>query len=444
MSGTAIPRLPGGVPGLGHALALRRDPFGLLLRARAWGDVVEIGVGPRPVYVINSPRVIRQILVSDAAHYDKGSLFEKASAVLGNGVVTSSGEFHRQQRRLIHPAFQSTRIPLYAEVMTALAEELSQAWQPGRHLRMDAEMHRLTITTAARTLFSSRLADHAVTEIQHSLPVFLSTITARALSPVPLLEKLPTPGNRRFARARQRMLRAVLSVIDDYRAVGGDQGDLLSMLLAARDADSGRAMPREQVYDEAVTFMVAASESTATALSWAFHYLGNHRAVEERVRREVRDCLGERAAARHGDLPRLARLRQVLHEVLRLHPLALLPRRALQDVEVDGRHYPRGTQFFISPHALHRDRRHYAAPADFDPDRWAPDRAPHIDPETYLPFGVGRHGCLGESFAWSSMTITLATLLNRFSFTPVPGHRIREVMAGTSRPCHLPMIVHPC
>ncbi|WP_328868880.1 cytochrome P450 [Streptomyces sp. NBC_00287] len=440
MSGAAIPRLPGGMPGLGHALSLRRDAFGLLLRARACGDVVEIGIGPRPVYVVNSPRLIRQILVSDAAHYDKGSLFEKAAAVLGNGVVTSSGDFHRRQRRLIRPAFHSTRTPLYAEVMTALADERAQAWKPGQQVAMDTEMHRLTITTAARTLFASRLADHAVAEIQRSLPDFLRTITARALSPLPLLEKLPTPANRRFTRARRRMRAAVLDAIDGYRAVGGDQGDLLSVLLTARDADSGRTMPREQVYDEAVTFTVAASESTATALSWAFHHLADHPEAEERARREVLSRLGA-GPARHDDVDRLPYLRRVLKEVLRLHPLALLPRRALREVEVGGRTYPRGTQFFISPHALHRDRRYYPDPERFDPDRWDPERATPVEQGAYLPFGAGRHGCLGESFAWTSMTITLATLLGRFRFVPAPGHRVREVMAGTSRPCHLPMIV---
>jgi cytochrome P450 len=279
----------------------------------------------------------------------------------------------------------------------------------------------------------------AVAEIHRSLPIIARGVIARALTPK-LLDSLPIPLNRRFDDAAARLRRVIDDVIARYRSQAVVADDLLSMLLAARDADTDDAMDDSQIRDEMLTLLVGGTETSATTLAWAFHELGCHPEVENRLRAEIDQTVGTRPVEVE-DLPALEYLDQVLREVSRLHSLPLLMRRAVEPVEVGGIRFPSGTEFALSQYALHRDPRIYPQPRLFDPDRWAPgDASPPRG--AFIPFGAGNRKCIGDAFAWTEMAIILATVLARWRLTPVSGHIVREIPAAAPRPNAVLMTVN--
>jgi len=440
--GFDTPTAAGRLPLLGHAIALRRRPLDFLQAVRRLGDVVRVYLGPRPAYVVNSPELVRQVLVTDGRKFDKGAFFDKVRAIVGNGLVSSNGAFHMRQRRLMQPAFHRQQIAGYAGIMSDFLAERAEAWRPGQEISMHEEMHEIALTLIGKTLFSSDLGDEAVAEVKRSIPIIRDGVTRRTLSPLELLEKLPTPANRRFEAAVVRIRRVIDQVIEAYRADGTDRPDLLSMLLRSRDADTGEQMTDEQVSDEVVTIMLAGSETTANTMAWAFHRLGRHPEVADRLAGEVATVLGGRRIA-FDDLTRLEYTGRVLNEVVRLYPLWLVMRRPVAGVTI-GRHaIPAGTELILSPLAMHRDPELFPDPMRFDPERWTPQRAATIPRHAFIPFGSGNRQCIGDGFGWTEAMIALATFAARWRIEPVPGRPVNEAVAATVYPSQLPMTVHP-
>ncbi|HEV8556637.1 MAG TPA: cytochrome P450 [Actinophytocola sp.] len=427
------------VPVLGHSLRLLRDPLGFLRRVRCLGDVVEIRLGPKRIQVVNAPDLVHQIMVVEARNFDKGSLFEKSKPFIGNGLANSSGDFHLRQRRLMQPAFHARNFPRYVEIMNEVARTKAASWRPGQILDLPHELHDVTFRTTARTLFSTDLAAPAVDELNRLFPEFLRQLPRHTFAPFPFLEKLPTPANRRFHGAIGRMRGLIHGIIDDYRKAGADHGDLLSLLLLARHPDTGAGMTDEQVHDEAVTLLAGGSETTAAMVGWIFYQLAANPSIEEGVHAELDSVLGG-CPVSFGDVDRLPYTRRVLNEALRMYSLALIPRRALVDVDVAGRRHPAGTQFFISPYAMHRDQSLFTDPARFDPDRWLPARTSGADRRTFGPFGAGVHRCIGDTYAMVDMAVIVAAVAARWRLALVPGRQVKERMRGTTRPGALPMI----
>ncbi|GAA4019940.1 cytochrome P450 [Allokutzneria multivorans] len=396
-------------PLLGHLPAMARGPFAFLASLSRRGDLVRVDVGTLPVYALTSPELIHRVLVTDARDYTKGRLFDRVRPLLGSGLVTADRETHQRQRRLVQPAFHRARMPGYAEVVRRRAHALVESWQAGQTVAVDKAMHELTLGAITETMFSAEPTEAAIAEIHRSLPVISRNTAIRALAPK-ALDRVPIRAHRDFDTASRR-LRAVLEeIISHYHARGIDRGDLLSLLLSTPMSDA-------QVRDELITILLAGTETSAAALSWAFHHLGQHPEIAARVREE----------------PPCAE--RVLDEVLRLHSVPLVMRRALVPVQLAGRELPAGTELVISPYALHRDPRWYPEPQRFDPDRAPPPAG------AFLPFGEGARKCIGDTFARTEMTIVLTTVLRRWRLDPVPGHRVREVFAGVPHPRSLPMIV---
>jgi cytochrome P450 len=206
-------------------------------------------------------------------------VFDKIRPLFGNGVLNSDGDFHRRQRRLVQPAFHRKQIASYVEIMAKAASDLIESWQPGDVVAVDKRMENLALTIVARALFSTDLGRHVIAEAQRCMPVLTKYVIVRAFSPT-FLERLPIPANRRFDEAAARFRRAVAGIIATARAEGKDHGDVLSMLLQARDQDTGEGMTGQQVHDEVVTILTAGAETTAVALAWFFHELGQHPEIE--------------------------------------------------------------------------------------------------------------------------------------------------------------------
>jgi cytochrome P450 len=437
------PVVPGRLPLLGHTMSLLGRPFGFLSSLRSHGEVVRIYLGPLPVHVVTSPELAWHVLATNADSFDKGIIFDKLRPLSGNGLANSNGDFHRRQRRLMQPAFHRKRIAGYVQTMARTALDLVESWQPGEVVAVDKRMEDVALTIVGGTLFSAELGRDAIAEVQRSMPILIKYLAVRAFSPK-LVERLPIPANRRFDDAAARFRRVVAQVIAAARTEGKDHGDLLSMLLLARD-DTGEGMSDQQVHDEVVTILTAGTETTAVALAWFFHELGQHPEVQRRFHAEIDQVLAGRKAGDLGldDIPRLKYTRQIISEVLRKYPILILMRHARTDVDLGGVRIQQGAEVALSQYAIHHDPHLYLDPARFDPDRWLPDRAATLPKGAFIPFGAGHHRCLGYSFAETEIAIVAATVAARWQLVPVAGKPVHPRRAVTMHPNQLPMIAMP-
>ncbi|WP_103349220.1 cytochrome P450 [Amycolatopsis sp. CA-128772] len=433
---------PGRVPLLGHTVPLLRDPLKFFTSLPTHGEVVEIRLGPLPVHVVTTPELAWRVLATEADKFDKGLVFDKMRPLFGDGLATSNGELNRRRRRLVMPAFGRARIAGYAEhTMTKLAAELVDSWQPGEVVQFDRRMQDLVLTIAGQTMFSTALGDEALAEIRRSIPIMLKYVLVRAFSPR-FVEKLPIPANREFDAAAARLRAVIGETVVAARETGADHGDLLSMLLLARDEDTGEGMSDRQVHDEVITILTTGAETTAVALAWFFHELGQHREVERRFHAEVDAVLGGRPA-RFEDLPDLVYTHQIVNEIVRRTPPLILMRRAREDVELGGVVLRAGSEVAVSQHTLHRDPRWFPEPDRFDPDRWTPGRTAELPKGAYIPFGAGARLCPGHVFAPAEIGIVAATIGARWRLVPVPGQRVYAQIKATMQPNRLPMTVVP-
>ena len=435
-----VPIAPGRLPGLGHALPLRRDLMAFLKTLPQHGALVRIDLGPRPALVVTTPELARQVLVVDAKKFHKGRLFAKARPFMGNGLVLSDGDFHLAQRRMVQPAFHHQRIAGYVRTMAELSGASAERLTAGQVFDIREAMYELVVGILGRTLCSTDLGARLALEAQRSMPVIQDVVVRRTLSPLPFLERVPTPGNRRFDRAVERLRTVLDEVIAEYREDAADRGDLLSMLVAARDQETGQGMTVDQVRDEVVNILAAGMETTTDTLAWAFHQLGQHPEVEQRAQEEVARVLGGRPATVE-DLPRLPYIQNVIKEVLRVHPPTnLLMRKAIAAVELNGVQVVPGTEVIVSPVLLHHDPGLFPEPSRFDPERWEREETQALPRGAYLPFGMGNRQCLGDVFARTEMAVVLAAFLARWRLRPLPGHVVRPVQAVTVSPGRVLMV----
>lgn len=430
----AVPVAPGRWPFLGHTPALLRQRFAFTSSLHEHGEIVKLYLGPAPAYLVTSPRLTHEVLVTAGPKFRKGAMFDKFRPFVGNGLVLSNGDFHRHQRRLMQPAFHRDRLAAYAEIMRRAAAGLSDSWRPGEVRMIDEDLQGLAVTIVGEALFSTELGKEAIEEARRSIYLIIQQGMIRALSPK-FVEKLPIPGNRRFDEAIGRMRSIVLEVIREWRAEGVDRGDLLSTLLLA-------GMTDEQARDEVLTLLTAGIETTALALAWTFHELGQHPEVEARVHAEIDEVLGGRPVTVE-NLGELTYVRQVVDEVLRRYPLWMLMRRTLEEVEIGGVRLPEGAEVIVSPHALHHDPASFPDPDRFDPDRWSPERAAELPKGAFVPFGAGNRQCIGNRFAQNEIVITVATVAARWRLVPVPGRPVRVKFTSAAYPDSLPMTAVP-
>ncbi|WP_236242592.1 cytochrome P450 [Streptomyces sp. CC228A] len=474
-AGAPAPAAPGGLPVLGHALQLWRRPIAFLESLRGVGDVVRVDVGTWPLHVLTSPELVHTVLVGEAQHFGRGRIFEKMRPLFGNGLATTDGAFHRRQRRIMQPAFQRSHIMEHAERMCRQADDMAASWTDGRRVAVDEELRRFTLSAVADMMFSGEVGGRAVAEVHRSFPIILEGMLVRTLMPK-ALDRLPIPLNRRFDAAAARLRAIIDEVIAAYgshdagaapseggspaaygsaagggpdaggaaaRAAGsGGRHDLLSLLMAAADPESGETMSAEQLRDELITILFGGTETAATTLAWVFHELARHPEVEKKVQAEVDAVVGGRRV-RADDLPRLTYTANVLRETLRLHSALVFTRKVLTPVTLGGVPVPAGAELAYSPYALHRDPGYFTDPAAFDPDRWsAVDPARPARLSGFLPFGAGQHKCIGDSFAMAEMLVVVASVASRWRLVPVPDVEVREIPAGIPMPNALPMIPH--
>ena len=425
------PRLPGA-----NLLALRRDTLSFLRGlALTYGDLVHFKAGKQHYFLINDPDVIRDILVTDYRNFQKGRGLEIAKRLLGEGLLTSEGEFHRRQRRLAQPAFHRQRIAAYGADMTARAERLGAEWQDGSCLDISQEMMRLTLGIVAKTLFNTDI-EAETQEIGEAVSEALHHMEFAMWPFAPLLERLNPAINRRFERTRARLDATIYRMIREHRADSEDRGDLLSMLLLAQDelGEGGGSMTDAQLRDEVMTIFLAGHETTANALTWTWYLLSQHPEVESRLHAELDSVLGGRVPT-EADVVNLCYTRRVLAESMRRYPPAwVIGRRVLADYRIREYTLPACSICMISQYVTHHDPRWYPDPFRFDPDRWTAEAQEQRPKFAYYPFGSGPRVCIGEGFAWMEGILLMATLAQRWRLRPAPDQRIAMQPVVTLRP----------
>jgi cytochrome P450 len=428
---------PRGLPFLGVLPAVRRDPTGVFVNAaRRFGDVVYLKIGPRRGYLITNPADIRHVLQDNARNYHKSPLYEKLRMSLGNGLLTSEDDFWLRQRRIAQPAFHRQRIAALAGVMAEAAREAAGQWEgiaaSGRPVDVDEEMMRLTRTVVLRALLGGDVGPYAG-KLDQAWTVINQHI-GESFWAVGLTDRWPTAKNRRFQEARHVLRSAVEYIISERRRSQAESNDLLSMLLSARDEETGEGMNDEQVRVEVTTFLLAGQETTSLALTWTWYLLSRHPAAQARLEGEIDAVLGGRPPA-FADLANLPYSRMVIDEALRLYPPAWgFSRQALNDDQLGGFHLPRGWLAFVLPYVLHRLPAYWPDPEAFDPERFSPERSADRPKFVYLPFGAGPRQCIGNHFALMEAQLIVATLAQRYRLHLVPHHKVEPWPLITLRP----------
>ena len=413
---------------------LRRDRIEFLTGQAALGDVTTFRMGPARVFFINHPELIRDVLVVNAHKFIKGRALQRARTMLGDGLLTSEGESHLRQRRMMQPAFHRLRIAEYARVMIEYADKMAGHWQDGDVRDIDKEMMRLTLQIVGKTLFDADVESDA-DNVGRSLTTIVKMFNLLLLPFSEVLEKLPFPQSIRFKRARKTLDKIIYNIIDERRSEGRDTGDLLSMLLLAQDETDGTGMTDEQVRDEAMTLFLAGHETTANALTWTWYLLSQNPEAEARLHAELDTLLGGRVPT-IDDVPNLKYTEQVIAESMRLYPPAwALGRYAIEDHELGGFAIPKGSTVLSSQYILQRDPRFWDRPTEFLPARWESQSVKEAGQKNiYYPFGGGIRRCIGESFAWAEGILLLATLARKWRLELIPGQSIEPKPMITLRP----------
>ena len=386
---------------------------------RDYGDVVHTRFLWVHVYFIYNPDDIETLLTTNARSYRKAESLRSPffRRLVGNGLVTSEGEFWRRQRRLAQPAFHRQRISSYGETMVQYAQRMLDTWRHGEQRDLSRDMTRLTLEVVVKTLFNadvSRDADHIGQVLTGLVKPFASQATLKWI----LDNRLPTPEHRRYFNAVSEIDRIVFRIIAERRASGYDEGDLLSMLLQAQD-DDGTRMSDAQLRDEVMTLFLAGHETTALALSWSWYLLALHPEAEKKFHDELDEVLGGRVPD-VSDLPKLKYTDMIVKEVMRLYPPAFaVGREAIEETELGGFPVPKGTQVFAFQWVTQRDSRYFDEPAAFKPERWANGMSEQLPKYAYFPFGGGPRQCIGNYFALMEIVLLLATIGQRFRFSLV-------------------------
>ena len=404
--------------------------IGNLARFYKYPDLVRLKLGLRDLYLVTKPALIQEVLVTKQRDFVKGRFLQNTKKVFGDGLLTSEGDFHHRQRRLIQPAFHHDRIKAYAETIIQHEERLAGRWHDGDEMDVHAQMTKLTMSIIAKCLFDQDVEAEAES-ISDDLTTTIEYFDLLSSPLAGLLERLPS--NKKYQKAAKRIDALVYRLIKERRASPRDTGDLMSMLLGAKDED-GSVMSDSQVRDEVLITFAAGHETTSNALTWTWWLLSQNPGAEEKMHAEVDAVLGSHAPT-YEDVPRLEYTTKVLTESMRIYPPAwVLVRQAVNDSVIGGYLVPKGADLVLSQYVTHHDPRLFPEPERFDPDRWTPEMRRALPKFAYFPFGGGARSCVGEPFAWMEGVLLLAAISSRWRMHHVKGRKVEMMPRITLRP----------
>jgi cytochrome P450 len=433
------------------------DPIKTLMNvAHTYSNIAHFKLGRRHVYLLNEPRYIEDVLIRNHKNFIKSSGLQVSKRLLGEGLLTSEGEYHDRQRRIIQPAFHPSRISTYGQIMTDYAQHMYQRWQNGMVLDLHKEMMHVTMAIISKAVLGSDVKLENDDEIGDALLVCMQYNNRLQMPFGELIEKIPIlPVNKGYQRAKKTLDSIVYDMItkhrdNDNRGINKEGGiDLLYSLLQAQDTEAGIGrMNDKQLRDEVMTIFLAGHETTANALTWTFYLLSQNPTVGDKLYEELCSVLGDggdddkessssanKRTPTIDDVPKLEYTEKVFRESMRLYPPAwTIGRQVINDYKIDKYVLPAGSVILMSQYVMHHDPRYFPDPDLFYPDRWTKEFKLHLPRFSYFPFGGGIRGCVGEPFAWMEGILLLAAIHHRWKMHHDPEHRVELKPLITLRP----------
>ncbi|MCW5909075.1 MAG: cytochrome P450 [Chitinophagales bacterium] len=402
------------------------------------GEIFTLTLPFTRIVVAAKPEYARHVLVENNKNYRKSLAYDMLKILLGNGLLTSEGDFWRKQRRLIQPAFSKQKLAALTAMMVNRsqmeAERIVGLAKTGEYFDVTNDMTALTLDIISEAIFSSGI-DGQEDFVAKQITLLNQMATEKLNAPIRLPQNLPTPFNMKEKRVVKSLDDVIYSIINKRRKEGVSKNDLLSMLLDVRDEDTGEAMDNQQLRDEVMTIFIAGNETTANAMSWILYLLSQNPEQEALMMKEIDEKLDAGVELTFENIMQFQYVRMVIDESLRLFPPAwMVGRRNYEDDEIGGYHIQKGTNVLMPIWYFHRSEKFWDEPLKFKPERFAPEKRNQIDRFVYFPFGGGPRLCIGNNFALLEMQIILISLYRKFRFELKPGFMVEPEPLITLRP----------
>lgn len=418
---------------VGHLLELGQDPLGFLTRCRDYGDIVPLQLGLTPACLLTNPEYIEEVL-KNRNDFIKSRGFRTLKTLLGEGLLTAEGESWFWQRRLAQPVFHQKRINNYSQTMVEYTDRMLQTWHDGETYDIHSKMMRLTLEIVMRCIFSAEVDAGEAKVVANALDVAMHWFESKRRQNFLVWEWFPRPENLRYRHAIAEMDEAIYKLINERRNSNQKANDLLTMLMEAKDEETGQQMDDKLLRDEVATLMLAGHETTANTLSWTWMLLAQNPQVQEKLQSELNQVLQGRLPTLE-DLKALVYTQQVIKESMRLYPpVSLLGREAAVNIQIGDYEIAEGTTIMISQWVMHRHPKYFENPEVFQPERWTEEFEKQLPKGVYIPFGDGPRICIGKGFAQMEAALLLATIAQNFQIDLVPGYPIVPQPSITLRP----------
>jgi cytochrome P450 len=406
---------------------------------KKYGDFVHLRASGHSMYLINNIHHIEQILVKDHRNFTKGTGFQRARILLGNGLITSDGDFHDTQRKMINPAFHRSMIKGYSETVSRCTKKMLDRWEKMIEVNpvidIEKEMTKLFIAIIMDALFAEDSSEELIDTCCEYSEVFHSANPLMQLSPETAL-KLPLPSVKRFMRVKDTLESMLWSIMKKRKSEDiREKFDILSMIMKSENPHGG-TMSDEELFDELRTLFVAANDTSSKVMTWAVYSLSQNGTILQTVESQIEQVLGSRSPE-FEDVEHLPYVKMVMNETMRLYPpVWMMPRTPIEDFTLGDYSIKKGSSLFITPFFVHRDERYYPDPDTFDPERWTDEERRKRPKMSFFPFGAGPRVCVGEAFSMYHLVVIMAAICQRYEFRLVPGQKVDIVARITLKPSH--------
>ncbi|WP_052597433.1 cytochrome P450 [Aureispira sp. CCB-QB1] len=403
-----------------NSLVVLNDPLAFFVNTFAeYGDIYNVNSNLYTIYVTANPKHIQEIMVSNKKDYAKSDDYKILKYSLGNGLLTSEGDFWKKQRRIAQPAFHRESMKKLLDIMIASTQKIVASWKEKTQVQLTDEMNFLTLDIVTKCLFGTELkTDYS--KIQQAVTIENEYLAERIMTPFKPPFWVPTSKNRAYRKARAYSSSLILNIIKDRQENPSTHNDLLSMLMNAEDEDTGEKMSNQQLKDESITIFVAGHETTANALSWTFYLLTQHPDKLKILQQEIDTVLQDKPPT-FQNLKELTYTQMVLEESMRLYPPAwTIVRKVAHETTMDGYLFKKDTRLILDVYMLHRHPDYWENPTAFEPERFESNQKKKRHKYAYIPFGAGQRMCIGNSFAMMEMKVVLTLLLQQFNLSLAP------------------------
>jgi len=413
----------------GSAYLIRQNPLTQMnFFIKKYGDIFSLSLPVHKVAIASSPEFAKYILLDNNKNYTKSLAYDLLKVLLGNGLLTSEGDFWKKQLEEL--------TGMMIDTAEKTSEKFTKYAATGEYFNVLPEMTALTLDVISKAIFSSGVDDKA--DMVGKQIAILNEITMEKLRrPVRMPAFIPTPFNLRERRSLQILDDVIYQIIEKRRKEGVSKNDLLSMLMDARDEETGESMDNKQLRDELMTIFIAGNETSSNALTWTLYLLSQNPEAEEKMIREIDEKLDAGVELGFNTVNSFQYVHQVIEESMRMFPAVWsVGRRAIEEDEIGGFRIEKQTNVLIPLIYLHRNEKYWDEPGKFKPERFAPEKRNSIDRYVYFPFGGGPRVCIGNNFAMLEMQLIIIILYRRFRFRLKPGFSVEGEPMVTLRPRH--------